>query len=152
KAKKRLRMGLEELEPRVVPSMPMPDHVVVVIEENSAYNEIIGSSAAPYINSLAQQGALMTDSFAITHPSQPNYLDLFSGSNQNVTDDTVPPPGSPYSTPNLASELIGASLTFGGYSEDLPSRFYRQQLGGLSKETQPLGRFQQRTVLCQHAL
>src|SRR5437899_5675609 len=118
---KKLRLGLEELEPRVVPSMPTPDHVVVVIEENSAYSGIIGSSAAPYINSLAQQGALMTNSFAITHPSQPNYLDLFSGSNQNVTDDTVPPPGSPYSTLNLASELIGASLTFGGYSEDLPS-------------------------------
>src|SRR5439155_12678054 len=118
---KKLQLGLEELEPRVVPSMPTPDHVVVVIEENSAYSGIIGSSAAPYINSLAQQGALMTNAFAIEHPSQPNYLDIFSGSNQGVASDTVPPPGAPYSTPNLTSELTGAGLTFGGYSEDMPS-------------------------------
>src|SRR5947208_9381113 len=111
---KKLQLGLEELEPRVVPSMPTPDHVVVVIEENSAYSGIIGSSAAPYINSLAQQGALMTNAFAIEHPSQPNYLDIFSGSNQGVASDTVPPPGAPYSTPNLTSELTGAGLTFGG--------------------------------------
>ena len=30
----------------------------------------------------------------------------------------------PYSTPNLARELIGAGFTFGGYSEDLPSVGY----------------------------
>src|SRR5438132_6862622 len=117
-----VRLSVERLEPRLLlSSVPRPTHVVVVIEENHSYSQIIGAPAAPYINRLAQQGALITNSFAITHPSQPNYLDLFSGSNQGVTDDTVPPPGSPYSTLNLASELIGASLTFGGYSEDLPS-------------------------------
>ena len=62
--------------------VPRPDHVVIVIEENHSYSEIIGSSAAPYINSLAAQGALFTQSHATTHPSQPNYLHLFSGSNQ----------------------------------------------------------------------
>ena len=56
-----------------------PDHVVIVIEENHAFASIIGSSSAPYINSLAQQGALFTQSFAVEHPSQPNYLDIFSG-------------------------------------------------------------------------
>ena len=39
--------------------VPRPDHVVIVIEENHSYGEIIGSSAAPYINSLAAQGALL---------------------------------------------------------------------------------------------
>ena len=56
-----------------------PDHVVIVIEENHSFASIIGSSSAPYINSLAQQGALFTQSFGVEHPSQPNYLDLFSG-------------------------------------------------------------------------
>ena len=64
----------------VVAAPPTPDHVVIVIEENHAYTQIIGSSSAPYINSLAAGGALMTQSFGITHPSQPNYLDLYSGS------------------------------------------------------------------------
>ena len=54
--------------------VPTPAHIVVVMEENHSYNEIIGSSSAPYINSLANAGALFTQSFAITHPSEPNYL------------------------------------------------------------------------------
>lgn len=98
--------------------VPRPDHVVIVIEENHSYSEIIGSSAAPYINSLAAQGALFTQSHATTHPSQPNYLHLFSGSNQGVTDDSCP---HSFSTANLGQYLLDASLTFAGYSEDLPS-------------------------------
>ena len=78
--------------------VPRPDHVVIVIEENHSYSEIIGSSAAPYINSLAAQGALFTQSYATTHPSQPNYLHLFSGSNQGVTNDSCP---HSFSTANL---------------------------------------------------
>src|SRR5215212_6979595 len=70
--------------------VPRPDHVVVVMEENHAYSEIIGAPAAPYINALAQEGALFTDSYGITHPSQPNYLDLFSGDNQGVIDSSCP--------------------------------------------------------------
>jgi len=60
--------------------IPRPDHVVIVIEENHAYTQVIGVAAAPYINSLAAGGALMTASYAITHPSQPNYIAFFSGS------------------------------------------------------------------------
>ena len=101
--------------------VPRPDHVVIVVEENHSYNEIIGSSSAPYINSLAQQGAVFTQSFAIEHPSEPNYLDLFSGSNQGVTNDNCP---FSFSTPNLGAELISAGLTFGGFSEDMPSVGY----------------------------
>jgi len=95
-----------------------PDHVIVVMEENHSFSSIIGSSSAPYINSLAQQGALFTQSFAIEHPSQPNYLDLFSGSNQGITDDSCP---HTFSGENLGSELTAAGLSFTGFSEDLPS-------------------------------
>src|SRR5665647_2488900 len=54
--------------------LPRPDHVVIVIEENKSYKQIIGNIEAPFINQLANEGALFTNSFAITHPSQPNYL------------------------------------------------------------------------------
>ena len=81
--------------------VPRPDHVVVIIFENKSYSRIIGNACCSYINRQANASALMTQSFALTHPSQPNYLDLFSGSDQDVTNDACPPPGSPYSTPNL---------------------------------------------------
>jgi hypothetical protein len=103
-------------------SPPAFDHVVIVIDENRSYSTVVGSSAAPYINNtLIAGGALFTNSVAITHPSQPNYLALFSGSTQAVVDDTCPPPGSPYTTANLAHALIAAGRSFIGYSENLPS-------------------------------
>src|SRR4051812_44882146 len=115
--------SLEGLEKRVLLSggVPRPDHVVVVVEENHSDTQIIGSASAPFINSLAQQGANFTNSFAVTHPSEPNYLALFSGSTQGLTDDSVP---HTYSTVNLASELIDAGLTFAGYSQSMPSVGY----------------------------
>ncbi|MGG2027179.1 alkaline phosphatase family protein [Gottfriedia sp. S16(2024)] len=99
--------------------IPKIDHIVIVIEENHAKQQIMGNHSAPYINSLMNLGANLTNYHAIEHPSQPNYLDLFSGSNQGVTDDALPK--TKFSTDNLASELIEKKLTFAGYSEDLPS-------------------------------
>ncbi len=99
-------------------AMPLPAHVVVVIEENHGYSQIIGSPQAPYINTLASEGALFTNSHAITHPSEPNYLALFSGSTQGITDDSCP---HSFSAVNLGSELIAAKKTFTGYAEGLPS-------------------------------
>ena len=102
-------------------SVPRLDHVVVLIFENRPYSQIIGNSCCPYLNQQASVSALMTQSFGVTHPSQPNYLDLFSGAAQGVMDDTCPAPGSPYATPNLGQQLIDAGLSFAGYSEDLPT-------------------------------
>jgi hypothetical protein len=106
------------------PSLPMPDHVVVVIFENHAYQQIIGSSAAPRINELANgsSSALFTNSYAIEHPSQCNYLDLFSGANQGVTNDNLP--SGPFVTDNLGRQLLNAGKSFATYSEDLPGAGY----------------------------
>ena len=65
-------------------TIPRPDHVLIVIEENKAFSQIIGNSQAPYINYLAGIGANFTQSFAITHPSEPNYLAFFSGSEKTA--------------------------------------------------------------------
>jgi phosphatidylinositol-3-phosphatase len=99
-------------------SVPRPRHTVVVMFENHAYGEVIGNPEAPYINSLAREGALFTSSYAVTHPSEPNYLALLSGSTQGVTSDQCP---TTLREPNLAADLIAAGLTFAGYSEGLPA-------------------------------
>jgi len=98
---------------------PSYDHVVVVVEENSSFADIIGSAEAPYINSLAAGGALFTDMYGITHPSQPNYLHLFSGSSQGQTSNAMPT-GLPFTTANLGAALIAAGRSFAGFSETLP--------------------------------
>lgn len=98
--------------------LPKIEHIVIVIEENHSKQEITDNPSAPYINSLMKQGGNFTNYHAIEHPSQPNYLDIFSGSNQGVTNDRVP--RYKFSTKNLASELITKNYTFTGYSEGLP--------------------------------
>ncbi|MFJ2648070.1 alkaline phosphatase family protein [Streptomyces sp. NPDC087420] len=103
-------------------ALPAPDHVVVVVMENHAYSQVVGSSGAPYLNNtLKAGGATLTQSFGLTHPSEPNYYMLFSGSNQGRTDDGCVKVGS-LSAPNLASELIGAGKTWASYNESLPSQ------------------------------
>jgi phosphatidylinositol-3-phosphatase len=91
---------------------------VVVVMENSSFAQIIGTGGDPFIKALARRGALFTRSVAITHPSEPNYLALFSGSTQGVTDDSCP---LSFTAPNLAADLSAAGRSFVGYAEDLPS-------------------------------
>lgn len=99
-------------------ALPAYDHIVVLIEENHSFTQVIGNTAAPYITSLANGGANMTQSFAVTHPSEPNYLALFSGATQGLTDDSCP---HTFTGENLGHQLIAAGRTFKGYSETMPS-------------------------------
>ncbi len=104
------------------PALPVPDHVVVVIMENRSKAEMLDTTQTPYINRLAKDdhAALFEQSYAVEHPSQPNYFDLFAGSDQGVGDDYVPV-HQPYNTDNIARELLDAGKTFVCYSEGLPA-------------------------------
>jgi acid phosphatase len=100
------------------PVLPRPDHVVIVMLENKRYDAVVGHPKTPWISALAAHAANMLDFRAETHPSQPNYLALFSGSRQGVIDN-----GCPHdlgARPNLGRQLLDAGYTFTGYSEDLP--------------------------------
>jgi hypothetical protein len=134
-------MQVEPLEPRrhfsATQKHPLPhfDHVVIVVEENKDYGDVLGQGPvppalwpvitprtqndAPYINWLAQHGASLTNAHGIAHPSQPNYLAMFSGSMQNVSGDT--PPVQLFTSPSLGGQLLAAGLSFKSYSEDLPA-------------------------------
>ena len=101
-------------------ALPDPGHVVVVVFENKDASSI-NASTAPYLTSLASHGALLTDSHGVDHPSQPNYLALFSGSTQGVHDDSCP---QTFSGQSLGGQLLAAGKTFAGYSEGLPSAGY----------------------------
>lgn len=102
--------------------IPRYDHVVIVVMENKSISSIVGNTTdAPYINSLLSSGVNFTQSYAVTHPSQPNYLALFSGSTQGIPDDSCP---HTFGTDNLGHQLIAAGYTFAGYSETMPSIGY----------------------------
>jgi phosphatidylinositol-3-phosphatase len=102
-------------------TIPRYDHVVIVVLENEGASQVIGSSDAPYINSLVKQGAYFSNSHGVTHPSQPNYLALFSGSTQGVSNDACP---HTFSANNLGNQLLAAGFSFTGYAESLPYSGY----------------------------
>jgi hypothetical protein len=72
---------------------------------------------------LAARGANMTRSYGVTHPSQPNYIGLFSGSLQGVTTDGCPTSFAA-TTDNLGHQLRSRGLGFTGYAEALPRPGY----------------------------
>jgi phosphatidylinositol-3-phosphatase len=92
----------------------------LVVEENHSYSEVVGSSAMPYLNSLASQYGSATQYFANTHPSIGNYFMLTTG--QLVTnDDTFT---GTVSADNIVRDLIAASKTWKSYAESIPSQGY----------------------------
>ena len=103
---------------RAADGVPALDHVIVIIMENHSYDEV---RTQTYTASLIQNGTSFSDSHGVTHPSQPNYLALWSGSTQGVTGDQCPAPGQPFSGENLGHACEAAGLTWKAYSEDLPS-------------------------------
>jgi phosphatidylinositol-3-phosphatase len=102
--------------------VPRFAHIIVVVEENKSYGELVGPAAPPFLTALARSGAVLTQSYAITHPSQPNYLALFSGSTYGLTSDSCP---HQFTGPNLGAALLAAGDTFAGYAESLPAVGYR---------------------------
>jgi hypothetical protein len=105
----------------VAAELPHPAHVVVIVEENHSFAQVIGSADAPYINGLVRRGALFTDAHGVTHPSLPNYFALFAGLT-NANGDGCPASGISRAAPNIASELIAAHRSFAAYSESLPAQ------------------------------
>src|SRR5579872_7419700 len=85
-------------------TFPKPDHLVIIMEENRGYTDIVGSPLAPYINSLLTDTntAVFTNAYALVSGSEPNYLMLFSGSPQGISGDSIT--ATQFTTCNLGAE------------------------------------------------
>jgi len=102
-------------------SPPAYTHVIWVWMENHSYNTIIGSSQAPYINSLATECGLATNYHNVSHPSLPNYVSATSGLGYSAIakfdGDCNPVPGCVTS----AASIFGQGETWKAYEESMPS-------------------------------
>ena len=110
-----------------VNGVPTPEHIIVVIMENKFYQDVWDE---PYTASLIASGSLFTQSYAITNPSQPNYIALWSGSTQGVTNDICPAPGSPFHVANLGQACEAQGISWRSYSENLPAPGFSGCLSG----------------------
>jgi phosphatidylinositol-3-phosphatase len=104
-----------------VPStFPTFNHVVLVIEENHNFSEVIGNPSMPYFNSLASQYSLAKEYFANAHPSLPNYLMLTTGEMETFNDQFTGTIGDD----NIVRELVKAGKSWKAYMESIPSAGY----------------------------
>jgi hypothetical protein len=101
--------------------VPAFSHVFVIVLENNEYSNIIGSSSAPYINSLANTYGLATNYYAASHPSLPNYLALTAGSTFGITSDCTT---CYVNSTNIADQVEGSGRTWKAYMQDMPSPCY----------------------------
>jgi phosphatidylinositol-3-phosphatase len=102
-------------------SVPSFEHVIVVVLENKAQNEVLGNRTAPYFNSLAARYAVLAGYRGVTHPSLPNYLALVSGSTHGIHRDCTT---CVVGGRNLADTLERAHFSWKGYAEGLPRAGY----------------------------
>lgn len=114
---------------------PQAPHVMVIVEENRSEESVIGSPDASYINMLASRYGLAGASYAQSHPSLPNYLELISGSTQGVHDDGS---GYTFAGPTLVDELAQHGVTWRAYMEGMPSPCYPgASIGRYAKKHDP---------------
>jgi len=113
--------------PPPAPAVPAFSHVFVIVMENHEYGSIIGSSAAPYINSLASTYALATNYYGASHPSLPNYLALTAGSTFGIASDCTT---CFVGATNIADQVEASGRSWKAYMEDMPSPCFTSASAG----------------------
>ena len=113
-------------------------HIFIIMDENQPYPNIVGNSAAPYLNSLIQHYSLATNYHAVAHPSLPNYIALTSGSTDGLTTDCNPPSaGCEVNVPNIADSIENSGRTWKEYAESMPSACYAYNSGEYATKHNP---------------
>jgi hypothetical protein len=124
---------------RATPHPPPYAHVVVIVEENKNYEQILSPTAAPHIAALAATYGQATQFFGEVHPSEGNYVALLGGDTFGIHDDDAyfckPGQVDPYCpgalkpgyvdhtvrAPHLGDQLQARGLSWKGYYEDIPA-------------------------------
>jgi phospholipase C len=120
-------------------AVPRYAHIVVIIEENKNYDQIVNSAMAPNLSALAAGYGDASRFFAEAHPSEPNYVALVGGDTFGIHDDdgffchagVADPVCSGSAAPgyvdhsvkarHLGQQLQEAGKTWKGYYESLPA-------------------------------
>ena len=71
------------------PTSPVPgfEHVVLILFENKEFGSVIGNPDMPVYNRMANEYTLLTQFYAVRHPSLPNYIALIGGDTFGITSD-----------------------------------------------------------------
>ncbi|HLI41149.1 MAG TPA: alkaline phosphatase family protein [Streptosporangiaceae bacterium] len=93
--------------------------IVVIMEENHSIQQVF-PRGMPYLWSLARRYAYASDWSDVAHPSLPNYLAIFGGSDFNVPHDCAPAPGCTYPGPSVFGQALALGEAAKAYEESMP--------------------------------
>lgn len=110
--------------------------ILVIMEENHSTGEVF-PAGMPYLWHLAQRYGYASDYSAITHPSLPNYLAIFSGSAFNDPPDCSPGPGCSYPGPSVFGQALAMGKTARAYEESMPAPCERSDSGNYAVRHNP---------------
>jgi phospholipase C len=108
---------------------PAYKHVIWIWFENHSTSSIIGSSQAPYFNTVANECGLATNYHNLSHPSLPNYVGATSGlavSSLTPFDGDCNPTGSCTTT---SASIFSQGETWKAYEESMPSNCDKSNSG-----------------------
>jgi hypothetical protein len=106
------------LTPTAKPLVPDFAHIVMIVFENKEFGTVIGNPKMPVFNHLAQEYTLLTQHYAVTHPSLPNYLAMVGGDTFGIRSDCEDCFVNAKSLPDL---IEASGRTWKAYQEDMPS-------------------------------
>ena len=115
--------------------IPNFDHIILIMLENQGYQNAMDGIHMPLLAALAKQNVLLSNYFAVTHPSLPNYIALMSGSTQGITSDCTT---CFVNQPNLADEIEASGRTWKAYLEGMPSPCFVGDSGNYAQKHDPL--------------
>jgi len=122
--------------------------ILVIMEENHGTPQVF-PSGMPYLWQLAQRYAYASDWSAITHPSLPNYLAIFSGSAFNDPPDCGPGPGCAYPAPSVFGQALALGKTARSYEESMPRPCDRSDSGTYAVRHNPWAYIPGETAACR---
>jgi acid phosphatase len=122
--------------------------ILVIMEENHGTAEVF-PSGMPYLWHLARRYGYAPDWSAITHPSLPNYLAIFSGSAFNDPPDCGPGPGCAYPAPSVFGQALALGKTARSYEESMPVPCDRSDSGTYAVRHNPWAYIPGETAACR---
>jgi phospholipase C len=101
--------------------VPSFEHIVLILFENKEFGDVIGNQDMPEFNRLADKYTLLTQYYAVRHPSLPNYIALIGGDTFGIDSDCKDCFINATSLPDL---IEASGRSWKTYQEDMPEPCY----------------------------
>ncbi len=98
--------------------LEQPTKIVLIVMENHSYDDIVGSSEAPFTNgAILPKSVSLTDMHQTSYPSLPNYVWMTAGTDCGASGSNS---AWDRTCPSLYDQLLARNIDWTVYAEDYP--------------------------------